>query len=98
MARSWFKGIGEREGEGMAEALFVKVEQACPCDPQMVPPFFAWIYSRPFQIATVDQVTDGTSGDGEDRGDIADFDERRNGLFLVFIYLTHIPSRAILLS
>jgi hypothetical protein len=47
----------------------------------MIPPFFEGIYSRPFQIAAVDEVTDCTSGDGEELRDISDFDERRNWLF-----------------
>jgi hypothetical protein len=60
----------------MAEALFVKVEEAGPRDPQMVAPFFARIDSRPLQVAAVDEVADGTSGNGEELGNIADFDER----------------------
>jgi hypothetical protein len=66
----------------MSEALLVKVKQACPRDPQMVPPFFGWIYSRSLQFAIIDQVTDRTSGDGEEPGDIADFNEGRNKFFL----------------
>jgi hypothetical protein len=67
----------------MAEAVSVKFEEAFPRDSQMVAPFFAGIDSRPFQLATVDEVADGASGDGEEPGDIADFDEWRNGLFFL---------------
>jgi hypothetical protein len=74
--------MGQRAGEGMAEAFFVEIEEACPRDPEMIAPFFAWIDSRPFQFAAVDQVADGTSGNGEERGNNANFDERWNELFL----------------
>jgi hypothetical protein len=82
-----FKGIGERAGEGMAEALFVEAEEAFPRDAQMAPRFrgrFTFrgrINLRRGQVAAVDQMMDGMAGDGEERGDIADLDEGRNRLF-----------------
>jgi hypothetical protein len=81
MAGSRFKGIGEREGEGMAEAFFVKAEEAFSRDPQMAPLFRGGIDLRRGQVAAVDQIMDGASGNGEELGDIANFDQRRDGLF-----------------
>ena len=78
---SRFKGICERAVEGMAKSFFIKAEEAFARDPQMIAPFFARIYSRSFQLAAVDQVADRTSGDGEELGDIANFDQGRNGIF-----------------
>ena len=82
MARegSRFKGIGEREGEGMAEALFVKTEQARPRDPQMPSLLPGRIDIGRGQVAAVDQMMNGMTRDGEEFGDIADLDEGRNGL------------------
>jgi hypothetical protein len=85
---SRFKGIGERAGEGMAEALLIKDEEAFSCDPQMASrfpgrlEFRGRINLRRGQVAAINQIMDGTSGDGEELGNIADFDEGWNGLFV----------------
>ena len=64
----------------MAEALLVKGQEALPGDSQMLSLFRHRVDLRCGQVAAVDQVVDGMAGDGEERGDIADLDEGRNGL------------------
>jgi hypothetical protein len=65
----------------MAEALLVKDQETFTSDPQMLSLFRPRVDLRCGQVAAVDQMVDGMAGDGEEVGDIADFDERRNELF-----------------
>jgi len=65
----------------MAEALFVKAEEALPRDPHVLTLFRSRVDFRGGQVSAIDQVMNGMAGDGEKRGDIADFDQRRYGLF-----------------
>ena len=48
----------------------------------MTPLFRGRVNFRRRQVAAIDQVMDGMAGDGKERGDIADFDQGRNGIFL----------------
>jgi hypothetical protein len=73
--------MGEGAGEGMAKALFVESEEAVAGDAQVLADFGGGIDFGGLQIAAVDEVMNGMAGDGEEGGDLANFDEGGNGLF-----------------
>ncbi len=67
--------------ERVAKALLVKVEQARARHPQVIALFARRIDLRGVEVAAIDQVMDRLAGNGEQRGNIANFDEGRNRWF-----------------
>ena len=80
----------------MAEAGFIKGEEALTRDTQMAPLFRGRIDPFSGQRAAVDQVMNGTPGDGEELGDLANFDKGRNRIFLVVLLFVIIGLSALL--
>ena len=85
-SESGFKGMGERPGQGMAEALFIKGDEAFACYPPMPAlHFHRGIDLGGFEVAALDQAVNTGTGDGKQLGDTVDFDERRDRFFFQHI-------------
>ena len=72
--------VCERAQKAMAEALFVKSEEAGAGDAHMLPLFGVRIDFVSIRSPLSMQMMNSRAGDGEEAGDIPDFDEAGTGL------------------
>jgi hypothetical protein len=78
--KSGFKRIFEGAVEGMAEALFVKAEEAFAGDAEMATLLtLRRIDLGGIEVSAVNEVANGLPGRGEEFRNVAQFDERRDG-------------------